>query len=203
MKEMIAQNAIKVDVGSFDSRTNFPPKYSAATYESSFLSSFEEAYLKKTQHQVILAPEFALQFFGRADLVWIAWNPSSIGENFSALALHKQLRRRKLIAFEAKLRDWKKGLQQAFRYRYFSDKSVLVMPAGSIRPALANLGQFIELEVGLWSFEKQTGRIIEHFSPNRSHAISKEAREEAISMISGKIDFCKIRKHLDSIANRV
>jgi hypothetical protein len=203
MKEMMAQNAIKVDVGSFNSRTNFPPKYSAATHESSFLASFEKAYLRKTQHQVIIATEFALQHFGRADLVWIAWNPDSIGENFSALALHKQLRRRKLVAFEAKLKDWKKGLQQAFRYRYFADKSVLVMPNDYVRPALTNLGQFVELEVGLWSFEKHTGRIIEHFSPNRARAISRDAREEAISLISGKIDLCKIRKHLDAIVNRV
>jgi hypothetical protein len=203
MREMMTRNAIEVDVGSFNSRANFPIKYSSVTHESDFLASFEGAYLERTQKHIIVASEFALQHFGRADLVWIAWNPKGAGEDFSAIALHKQLSRCKLIAFEAKLKDWKKGIQQAFRYRYFADKSILVMPNASIGPALANLHQFIELEVGLWGFDIPTRRIEKHFTPNRTKALSKDARESAISLISAKFNFSKISKHFDSVEDRV
>lgn len=197
------EKAHRLKLDCFDSRKNFPDHIARKRGEANFLRAFERAYIERHRQPGIAASEFALQHFGRADLVWIAWDPDGIGEDFSALALHKRLRRRKLVAFEAKLKDWKKGLQQAFRYRYFADKSVVVLPAEAIRPALVNLAQFRELEVGLWDFDKKSGRITEHFSPNRAKAMSRDAREEAISLISGKINFRKLRKHLDSVAKRV
>lgn len=193
----------RLKLDCFNSRKNFPDRIARKRGEANFLRAFERAYTERHRQQGIAASEFALQHFGRADLVWIAWDPNGIGEDFSALALHKRLRRRKLVAFEAKLKDWKKGLQQAFRYRYFADKSVLVMPAEAIRAALTNLAQFEDLEVGLWGFDKQSGRITEHFSPNRAKAMSRDAREDAISLITGKIDLRKLRKHLDAVAERI
>lgn len=192
-----------LNLDCYDSRKNFPNHIARKRGESNFLCAFERAYTERHKQHGIAASEFALQHFGRADLVWIAWNPEGLGEDFSALALHKHLRRRKLIAFEAKLKDWKKGLRQAFRYRYFADKSILVMPRDAIHPALANISHFEELEVGLWDFDKQTGRITEYFSPNRARAMSRDAREKAISLISGKVDLGKIRKHLNAVMERV
>lgn len=200
---MSPSKAHRLKLDFFDSRKNLPHRTARKRGESNFLRAFEKVYFERHRQFCIAASEFALQHFGRADLVWIAWNPNGMGEDFSVLALHKQLRRRKLFAFEAKLNDWKKGLQQAFRYRYFADKSVIVMPSDSVGPALANLAQFKELDVGLWGFDKRTEKIEEYFSPNRARALSKDAREEAISLISGKINLCQIRKHLNAVAERV
>ncbi len=198
-----ASNAHRIQFDFYDSRKNFPASIARKRGESNFLRAFERAYFERSQMFGIAASEFALQHFGRADLIWIAWNPSEIDEDFSAIALHKQLRRRKLVAFEAKLKDWRKGLQQAFRYRYFADKSILVMPADSINAAVSNLDHFRELEVGLWSFDKASGKIAEIYSPNRARAISKQAREDALSLITGKVDLGKICKHLDAVSKRV
>lgn len=199
----VSEKAHWLKLNCFDSRKNFPDKIARKRGESNFLRAFERAYFERHKQHGIAASEFALQHFGRADLVWIAWDPDTIGKEFSAIALHRQLRRRKLVAFEAKIRDWKKGLQQAYRYRYFADKSILVMPNETIRSALANLAQFRDLEVGLWAFDKKSYSITEHFSPNRSKALSPDVREKAISLISGKVDLRKVCKHLDAVADRI
>lgn len=198
-----ATNAHRIQFDFYDSRKNFSAAIARKRGESNFLRAFEKVYFERSQKFGITASEFALQHFGRADLIWITWNPSEIDEDFSAIALHKQLRRRKLVAFEAKLKNWKKGLQQAFRYRYFADKSILVMPADSIKAAVSNLDHFKELEVGLWSFDKTSGKIAEVYSPNQARAISKEVRENALSLITSKVDLGKIRKHLDAVTKRV
>ena len=93
----------RLKLDCYDSRKNFPARLARKRGESNFLCAFERSYIDRCQQQGIAASEFALQHFGRADLVWIAWDPEGIGKDFSALALHKQLRRRKLVAFEAKL----------------------------------------------------------------------------------------------------
>jgi hypothetical protein len=187
----------------FDSRKNFPDHIARKRGESNFMRAFERVYTAQHKQHGIVASEFALQYFGRADLIWIPWSPDNLSEDFSAIALYKQLWRRKLIAFEGTLKDWKKGLQQGYRYRYFADKSILVMPVESIRPALSNLPQFQRLEVGLWAFDKQSGKITEHFSPNRAKAMSTDARQAAISLISRKINLRKVRKHVNSVTERV
>ncbi len=54
-----------------------------------------------------------------------------------------------LCAVEAKLRDWRRALYQAYRYQDFSHKSWVLLDARNINPALKNLDDFIALNVGL------------------------------------------------------
>lgn len=54
-------------------------------------------------------------------------------------------------AFEAKLRDWKRALYQAIRYKSFAHYSWVLMDAAFIEPALANLERFEDKEIGLAS----------------------------------------------------
>ncbi|MEJ7823408.1 MAG: hypothetical protein WKF85_13880 [Chitinophagaceae bacterium] len=53
------------------------------------------------------------------------------------------------IAIEAKLKNWKRALEQAFRYKWFSDQSYVVLDSKSIKPAIKNLNEFKKFEVGL------------------------------------------------------
>ncbi len=53
------------------------------------------------------------------------------------------------IAFEMKLSNWRRGLMQAFRYRTFACKSVLVIDNARSAPAVANLDRFIRANIGL------------------------------------------------------
>lgn len=140
------------------------------------------------------AGEFAVGGFGVADLVWIAWRPDPDKEDFTAVSLQKQLRRRQLYAFEAKLKDWQRALHQAFRYRYFADKAIVLMPAELAGPAIIHLDTFKQLKVGLWTLDQRRGVIRKLYTPTKVQALNPATREKAIARLSSKINLRKISK---------
>lgn len=187
---------------SHQHRQNLPGALSARTGEAAFLRAFEKAWFVK-HHHGLAAGEFGLPGFGVADLLWVAWKPEDSEEDFTAVSLAKSLSRRHLIAFEAKIKDWQRALQQAFRYRYFADKAVVLMPAANVKPALQHLHVFREHAVGLWSFDPESGVIREHFTPTRVRALSAQARQKAVELLSSKINLRKLRKECDAAPQRV
>jgi hypothetical protein len=188
----------KVSFRSHLTRRNFGGKTSKKRGEANFLGAFERAYFSKIKKAGIAAGEFSVSGYGIADLAWIAWTPNQ-SEEFTALALHHELRRRQLHTFEAKLTDWRRALKQAFRYRYFSDKAIVVMPFENAKLAIASLDSFKQLSVGLWSFDQKRGRIQEHYTPTKVSAFNPEAKEKAVSMISSKVNLRKLREKLNSV----
>jgi hypothetical protein len=183
----------KVRLNTYNTRRNLPAAVGRKRGEANFMRGFERAWFAKHSSGVA-AGEFALSGYGVADLVWLAWRPKPSEEDFSAVSMQRQLARRQLYAFEAKLKDWQRALQQAFRYRYFADKAIVVMPAGSEGGALANLDVFKHLEVGLWSFDVATGTIRERYTPTKVKALNAAARTRAIELLSGKIHLGKLGK---------
>lgn len=53
------------------------------------------------------------------------------------------------IAIEAKLKNWKRALNQAYRYKWFSEKSFVFIPEENIQPAYNNVELFKKMNVGL------------------------------------------------------
>jgi len=174
-----------------NSRKNFGSVSSRKRGESNFLRAFERAYFAQVGGGIV-ANEFAQPQLGVADLVWIDWSQGDHDEEFTAVSLEKILKRRTLISFEAKLKNWQQALQQAYRYRYFSDKAIVVMPFENANPALKHIEVFDELKVGLWTFEKSSNRIRKHYTPTRVRALSKDARQKAIAKISTQINLSKL-----------
>ena len=191
-----------IKLPTYQTRQNLPGVLSSKEGEACFVRAFEKAWFAKHTHGVA-AGEFALAGFGVADLVWVAWRPSVAAADFTALSLEKSLARRQLFAFEAKIKDWQRALQQAFRYRYFADKAVVVMPAENVGPALRHLDVFREHSVGLWSFDKKSGVIREHFTPTQVRALSATARQKAVEVLSSKIDLRKLRKEFQAATKSV
>lgn len=177
-----------------NTRKNFGNAAARKRGESNFMRAFERAYFARAKARGVAAGEFSLAGFGVADLVWIGLSGNSGSGEFTALALEKQLRRRHLHAFEGKLKDWRRALQQAFRYRYFADKAIVVMPYENADAAVVNLDAFRHSSVGLWTFDAATETIREHYTPTRVRAFSREAREKAIQSLSSKIDLSKFGK---------
>ncbi len=70
---------------------------------------------------------------------------------------------RQSVAIEAKLKDWKRGLFQAYRYRRYADKSYLAVYSKHINPPLKNIDQFKKYNVGLIEVTDETLHI--HFHP--------------------------------------
>lgn len=77
------------------------------------------------------------------------------------------------IAIEAKLKDWKRALKQAYRYKWFSDRSFVCIPDTNIKPAISNIDSFKQMQVGLISICKNNGfNII--YNPKPTKPICRE-----------------------------
>jgi hypothetical protein len=178
-----------VKFGCHDTRRNLPVATSSKRGESNFLAKFEKVYFASELKSVsppqhfASGREFGLDGFGRADLLFMAWKPMTGSDDFSALAL-RQLR---LTAIEAKLKDWRKGLMQASRYRFFANRALLVLPPATAAIAVAFLATFRALNVGLWEFDPNKNVLRRHFTPRCGRPLNSKARERAIHMISQKL----------------
>lgn len=158
-------------------RRNLPKDSSQKRAESNFVGAFYRQFEQLRQARGQGGKEFSLPNFGIADLVWVC-TPLT-GE------VH-------ITAFEMKLSEWRKALSQAYRYRYFADRAIVVLPPAKAKLAREVLPLFRDLEVGLWSFDKETGAISELFTPRRAKPKSAAARERALSLLSRKLDFRQV-----------
>jgi hypothetical protein len=193
----------RLRIKSQDTRKNLPAKSSRRRGESNFLRRFERAYLLRARSAGLIAGEFSIHGYGVADLIWIGWTSSDTESEFTAISLERILSRRQLFAFEAKLKDWQRALKQAFRYRYFADKAIVVMPIANASAAISNLDIFRQLEVGLWTFDAKTDSIREHFTPTRVQALNSAARKKAIALISSNFDLRKFSKKPNAICEGI
>ncbi|MFA7681566.1 MAG: hypothetical protein WCX61_00885 [Candidatus Peribacteraceae bacterium] len=66
----------------------------------------------------------------------------------------------RLIAIELKLKNWSRALFQAQRYNLVSDYSFVALPTDFIKPALRNLDDFKNLNVGLIEIFSDNVRIV-------------------------------------------
>ena len=60
---------------------------------------------------------------------------------------------RDVVAIEAKLKDWKRALNQAYRYKWFASRSYVLLDNAHLKPAIKNLNAFQTLGVGLMSLD--------------------------------------------------
>jgi hypothetical protein len=177
-------------------RKNLPPSISRKRAEANFLCSFERAFVDgHCQTKQITWRDFALQGYGIPDLITFAWSSQQNQAIVMSLdALRQKLQRQQVTAFELKLRDWRKGIVQAYRYRYFCDSSIVVLPDDVAERASKRLELFGSLDVGLWSFDPDTHVITKYFTPHQGTARNLEARNKAIESILSKIQLCKALK---------
>ena len=176
-------------------RLNLPKVSSRKRGESNFSLSFQRAYLEKELG--VGGKEFALSGYGIADFVWVSFSSSINNVDATAFSLQnliKRLRTYKLTAFELKLYDWRKAIKQAYRYSYFADKAVVVLPAKNISPAKKNLDRFKQFQIGLWAFNSKAGKIDKIYTPRGVVARNLKAREKAIDTILNKWNLSKFRK---------
>lgn len=68
------------------------------------------------------------------------------------------------FAIEAKLKNWKRALMQAYRYRWFAEYSYVVLDAHFSKPAIKNQSWFEKYNVGLATINT-SGELIRHYNP--------------------------------------
>jgi hypothetical protein len=178
-------------------RRNLPAALARKRGESNFVSTFSKAYIASIAPGGFGGKEFALSGFGIADFVWIAWRSTADADEGSALSIEKLkslLNQHKLTAFEMKLSDWRKGLAQAYRYSYFADQAVVVLPPNLAAIAKANLDLFRKSNVGLWSFNPSTEAICKLFTPRRSGPRNSRAKDKALESLGRALQFSQLGK---------
>ncbi len=79
----------------------------------------------------------------------------------------------KSIAIEAKLKNWKRALNQAYRYKWFAERVFVCMPEVNIGPAMANIYSFRRMKVGIISINDQ-GELKFLYSPRALQPINKK-----------------------------
>jgi hypothetical protein len=90
-----------------------------------------------------------------------------------------------IIAIEAKLRDWKKALWQASRYRIFSNESWVVLDQYRANAAKLNIAEFKKFNIGLATISIN-GTYEEIFSPTPEDHKSELAFWKANSLLAKK-----------------
>lgn len=193
MKTSISRDVrpVFIESGSQDTRQNLPKAVARKRKELNFLRSFERIYFEEELGVALAIREFGLEGFGRADLVWLAWENDAGSAEFTAIALKRRVR---LTAIEAKVSDWRKGLQQAFRYRYFAHRSLLVMPMKTAEIAARFLATFRKLQVGLWGFDPLTGRLRKWCTPRCAPPKNRKAWAKAIHLVESSLEFSQLAK---------
>ncbi len=185
-----------LDFGIRQPRRNLPVGIARKRGESNFVSAFTKAYIANAIHGVG-GKEFSLSGYGIADFVWLAWNHSGTNGDGTAVSVEKmnsELSQQKLAAFEMKLTDWRKGLAQTYRYSYFADLAILVLPPVVAKLAAAELKLFKVFGIGLWSFDKSTGKIRKLYTPRNSKPRNAIAREKAVELVGSSFKLGKFRK---------
>lgn len=74
-------------------------------------------------------------------------------------------------AIEAKLKDWKRALHQAYRYKWFSERAFVCLPSKTSGAAVKNIQRFVELGVGLMTIEPD-GMIAITYDPGETPPVS-------------------------------
>ena len=87
-------------------------------------------------------------------------------DNFFTIQKEYELPFKNSFAIEAKLKDWKRALNQAQRYKWFADYSYVVMDEHYSQPAIQNINTFIKHNIGLATINTK-GDFNRHFSPKR------------------------------------
>jgi hypothetical protein len=70
-----------------------------------------------------------------------------------------------IVAIELKLKNWRRALVQAYRYRAFANQSFVILDEAFCKNALLNLSMFEQYNVGLASFNNKNELKIYHI-PN-------------------------------------
>ncbi|HEY4515592.1 MAG TPA: hypothetical protein VJH67_00155 [Candidatus Paceibacterota bacterium] len=79
------------------------------------------------------------------------------------------------VAIEAKLHNWKQALKQAYRYKWFSNKSFVFLPYENIKIPSENIEIFKKYNVGLASVSRDRG-IEVIYTPVETAPVSENMR---------------------------
>lgn len=188
---------VGLNIRGVNPRRNLPGHLSRKRTESNFLCAFERAYQASAgsaTSTTVTGRDLEVSGYGIADLIWIGWRRNPDSDDATAYSLEFLPPKLRLYAFELKISQWRKAFRQAFRYSYFADRSIVVVPPHTAMIASSHLTVFRLHNIGLWSFDAQAGKIRRIYTPRSAKARSVKARSRAIKLLLGGAKLSKLRK---------
>ncbi len=92
--------------------------------------------------------------------------------------LLKSKKNKKIITIELKLKNWKRALAQAYKYKSFSDISYVCMDESNIDVVLKHLDMFEKYDIGLITISKNK-KVNILFKPNATEPYAKDLYKKA------------------------
>lgn len=197
---------VGLNIRGVNPRRNLPGHLSRKRTESNFLCAFERAYqasANSATSTALTGRDLEVSGYGIADLIWVGWRQNPDSADATAYSLEFLPPKLRLYAFELKIVHWRKAFKQAFRYSYFADRSIVVVPPHTAAIASAHLAVFKLHSIGLWSFEAHTAKIRRIYTPRSSKARSLKARSRAIELILSRAKLSKLGKLQESVSKRL
>lgn len=91
-----------------------------------------------------------------------------------------------IVSYEVKLKNWKRALWQACRYKTFSNESWVILDCMNEKPAIKNIQSFIDFNIGLATVSK-SGVVKIHSYPKSEQHQSDIALWKANAIIARKL----------------
>ena len=101
-----------------------------------------------------------------------------------------------ILSIELKLKNWKQGLIQAFRYKNFSNDVFLVIDSKNISSALKQINDFVKYNVGLASFDENKNFYI-YYLPISEIPHSDFYTNNLIKEIQESRKLCQVKNKLN------
>lgn len=140
-----------------------PEAVFADQFARSYCARFLQIHSGTRKDNTLFMREVPVHGNGIADLLVFSWSPPLTPVESKYLdfeQLDPTVR-----AFEFKLANWRRGMMQAHRYKYFSHASILVLPRNKMKLLKSEVHLFRKLRVGLWGFLPETGSITCLYTP--------------------------------------
>jgi hypothetical protein len=176
---MLQNNIKNISFSVPNPRKNLPANVRNKRTETLFQNKFLKQWTLQNNAFGIGGSQFAVPGFGIADYVFIETNQH-------------------ITAFEFKISDWRKGLAQAARYKCYAHRSFLVVPQSIIHRIKPFFKGLSEINIGLYAFDCQTEIIKIIFQPKIKEPFSKNAHNNALSILNRKRNFRKLCKSINS-----
>lgn len=97
-----------------------------------------------------------------------------------------------LMSIEFKLDDWKSALRQALRYRAFSEKSCVVMPASKKKLLVQNADIFRNFGIGLALYDHETSRIEIIVKPRRFPVNTRPSYADTVGRLVSRSGYAQV-----------
>lgn len=94
------------------------------------------------------------------------------------------------FAIEAKLKDWKRALKQAYRYKWFAEYSYVVIDAHYSSPAIKNIDTFEKYNIGLATITTN-GELKRYYNPIRQQPFDPKMQMLFSEKIKNSYDFAR------------